>query len=267
MNSLGVTVLPGQAQNLFDCQHSVQYASYLFSTQDYLRAANEYERILFVCDSTSIRVNLLASYRLAGLYDRSFNQFRRLYPVSTSMPTFARHEYIKLLLLTKRYNQADSLLADRWLMAKESDVYAFKRSVLSNNWALASKQILLLDSTQLLYRSAYLQLLEQASRFSPKKAGLAGVLSAVIPGLGKVYAGDRKDAIVSLLFVGGLGFQAYRAFSRRGSGSVAGWLYASAGFGFYLGNIYGSVKAVRQYNQRRFTQFNNEARQLSFSDF
>lgn len=256
------------AQNIFDCQHSQRYADYLYTTQDYQRAANEYERILFSCDSLDVREALLRSYRLAGLYERAFRQLNRLFPLSNSLPAYARHEYIKLFLLTRQYNAIDSLIQRTdWLTPQEATMYALKKSMLTADWLLARQHLSRLDSSQLLNRNQYGQLINQASAFTPKKPLLAGALSALVPGLGKLYARDRKDAIVSILFVGGLAFQAYRAFHRRGPESLAGWLYAGVGFGFYLGNIYGSVKSARQYNQRYKTQFNNEAKRLSFSDF
>jgi hypothetical protein len=66
--------------------------------------------------------------------------------------------------------------------------------------------------------------------------------------MGKVYSGRWKDGLVSLLFVGATGFQAYRGFSQKGSESIYGWIMGSLSVGFYIGNIFGSVKAAKIYN-------------------
>ena len=84
-----------------------------------------------------------------------------------------------------------------------------------------------------------------------KSRFLAGSLSAIIPGMGKVYSGRWKDGIISLLFVAGTGYQAYRAFNDKGIESVYGWIMGSLSLGFYIGNIYGSAKAARLYNTKQ----------------
>lgn len=254
-------------QNLFDCEHSRSYADYLFSVQDYERASNEYERILYSCDTASIRHLLLKSYRLSGRYPQAFRQLNRLYPQVGGAPDFARQEYLKLTMLTARYSQVDSLLKTNFVSPTDTRIFQLKNQVLTNRWSEATQQLATLDSNQLINRSEYGALLEKAQQFRPKKPWVAGALSTVIPGLGKVYARDRKDGIISFIFIGSLAYQAYRAFNRRGSDSVAGWIFTGAGIGFHLGNIYGSVKSARQYNQRQLQQLNHEAKRLSFSDF
>ena len=44
--------------------------------------------------------------------------------------------------------------------------------------------------------------------------------------------------------------RAYDGYSDKGTRSVKGWIYGTIGTIFYLGNIYGSVVAVRIQNER-----------------
>src|SRR5690606_34905714 len=84
-----------------------------------------------------------------------------------------------------------------------------------------------------------------------KSPAVAGIMSAVIPGSGRVYARDYKDGLISLLFIGGTAFQSYRRFHDKGIKSVGGWIYGGISFGFYVANIYGSVQSAKIFNAKQ----------------
>jgi len=88
----------------------------------------------------------------------------------------------------------------------------------------------------------------QASRLPLKSPALALGMSVFVPGSGKIYAGQWKDGLFSLLFTGLSAWQAYRGFHKDGVSSFYGWLYSGISLGFYAGNLYGSYKAVSRYN-------------------
>jgi len=92
---------------------------------------------------------------------------------------------------------------------------------------------------------------------SKKSPIIAGMMSAVIPTLGRHYARDHKDAVFSFIFMASTGFQAYRRFKSNGIGSPSGWAYAAVFGGFYTGNIYGSVKAAQRYNRLKYKTIYN----------
>jgi TM2 domain-containing membrane protein YozV len=79
---------------------------------------------------------------------------------------------------------------------------------------------------------------------------LAGTLSAIIPGTGRIYAGRLTDGLYSLLVIGTTGWQAYEGFQDDGVRSTRGWIYGAVCGFFYLGNVYGSVVAVKIHNDR-----------------
>jgi TM2 domain-containing membrane protein YozV len=78
---------------------------------------------------------------------------------------------------------------------------------------------------------------------------LAGALSAVVPGLGRVYIGRWQDGLISFLLVGLSAVLSAQGFYDEGSHSVRGWIVGSAGALLYVGNVYGS--AVGAVVQRR----------------
>ena len=74
-------------------------------------------------------------------------------------------------------------------------------------------------------------------------------LSAVIPGLGRVYLGRWPDGLLSFLLVGTTGALAAQGFYQEGRGSVRGWILGGVAALLYAGNVYGS--AVGAVVQRR----------------
>ena len=80
--------------------------------------------------------------------------------------------------------------------------------------------------------------------YKPKSPWLAGVMSAVIPGSGKIYAGDLRSGISTLMIVGALGGIAAESWIKLG-GRDWRTIALSSVFGlFYIGNIYGSALSV-----------------------
>ncbi len=82
----------------------------------------------------------------------------------------------------------------------------------------------------------------------PRSPFVGGLLSAAVPGLGRVYAGKTGEGIISFLYIAALGFTTYDFY--RGGGSRNPFFIASASVTgiFYLGNIAGSSTAVRRAN-------------------
>lgn len=85
----------------------------------------------------------------------------------------------------------------------------------------------------------------------PRSPMLGGVLSAIVPGAGRIYAGRTADGLLSMVAVTLTGWQAYRGFRRDGSESIRGWIFGSIGAFMYVGNVYGSVVSVKLRNETR----------------
>ncbi|OIN56163.1 tetratricopeptide repeat protein [Arsenicibacter rosenii] len=87
----------------------------------------------------------------------------------------------------------------------------------------------------------YRKQLQSARRRSPVVAGL---YSALVPGLGKVYAGKTKQGIASFLPVLTLGLLTYEGLRKDGPLSARFIGFGSLFTVFYVGNIWGSVLSV-----------------------
>ena len=77
---------------------------------------------------------------------------------------------------------------------------------------------------------------------------VAGVASAIVPGLGKIYAGNLGEGVASFLMVGI--FAGLTAESWVKAGTPNNWrtiTYGTIGSLLYIGNIFGSVASVKIY--------------------
>jgi hypothetical protein len=96
------------------------------------------------------------------------------------------------------------------------------------------------------------------STHKKKSPFLAGVYSAVIPGLGKVYAGKSKQGIGSFLPIAGLGLLAYEAYHKDGLNSARFITFGSLFSVFYLANIWGSSVAVKVTTNEFYNKYDNK---------
>jgi len=87
-----------------------------------------------------------------------------------------------------------------------------------------------------------------------KSSTVAGIMSAIIPGSGKIYVGEVSDGIVAFLVTGIFVFLAYDNF--QANHTTRAWIFTGAGALFYGGNIYGSVAAAQVHNAKITFEFN-----------
>ena len=101
------------------------------------------------------------------------------------------------------------------------------------------------ESLQKAYRSLQAQ--------KQKSPAVAAVLSAVVPGLGRVYAGKAKQGIASFLPIALLALQTQENVRKRGWKNPFTIFYSGLFTVFYVGNIWGSAFSVKikkdEFNQ------------------
>jgi hypothetical protein len=257
------------AQDLYDPEHSQKYAEYLFSSQQHELAAEEYERLVFFDNrNTGFKLNLIKSYRLSGNLSSGIRRIYSFYGHSPdSMPRLLAAEYLKMQLL--------------------SDSLPLVKIFLNGNTRLSPGNIAIFQSCNMLLTGEYpqarifvnktaesnpafpgdiIKLADKASNMKLKSPILAAGFSAIIPGTGKFYTRNWSDGILSLLFVAGNAWQAYRGFNEHGIKSGYGWAFASLSASFYIGNIFGSAKAASRYNKNRKNEIDNQVFEIVRSD-
>ncbi|MDO5442409.1 MAG: hypothetical protein Q4G10_01935 [Bacteroidia bacterium] len=76
----------------------------------------------------------------------------------------------------------------------------------------------------------------------------AAALSAVIPGSGKIYAGELGEGIASLVVIGSMAAITAENWVKNGPANWKTLLFGTIGAAFYIGNIYGSYVSVSIHN-------------------
>lgn len=95
---------------------------------------------------------------------------------------------------------------------------------------------------------------------------LATSLSTVVPGLGELYIGRKKSFVATLITNLAYGFQSYESIKRFGiqnSLSVINLSFLSV---FYLANIYGTYRDVKQVKRETKKQFLINASDYYYTD-
>lgn len=85
---------------------------------------------------------------------------------------------------------------------------------------------------------------EQAAHRS-KSPLLAGVMSGIIPGSGKIYAGKTGEGIASMIATTGFGLIAWENYRKLGIGHAKTIFFGCIFAANYVSNIYGSVISVK----------------------
>lgn len=87
----------------------------------------------------------------------------------------------------------------------------------------------------------------RASDFNPKSPLLAGTLSTIIPGAGKMYTGKIGEGVTALLGTAILGVITYENYKKAGISNYKTITFGSLFGIFYISNIYGSIISVKVY--------------------
>lgn len=232
------------SQDLFSDNNTYKYANYLYDNFEYALAEPEYQRLFLTNTSDSLAASryFICNYKLED-YSKNARIYEKYMVHSQDHFQLVDEVYMKSLILLND-ERVDSLLIT--IQTPNSTYNTLSHYMLNAEWQKANN--ILENNDECLSCVLYQPLLDQHGNNKYKKPGVAVALSAVIPGAGKAYAGYWKDALFSFVFVSLSAWQSYRGFEQKGASSVYGWLYGGMGLGFYIGNVFGSAKAVNKYN-------------------
>lgn len=222
-------------------------------------AAEEYERLLFYDpENIAFLKQILSCYTKLG---RNDNLESRLNLLDTKDKSVAL-SYYDLLIQTGKGKELVSLYDKQKNLFTEVErkELEFKIAVSRSDWK-SSRAIYELGGLE-----SYETIVSKIENTKFKSPAQAAFLSAIVPGLGRIYAKDAKDGIISLVFVGTFGYQAYRRFNQKGIKSVGGWIYGGVALGFYISNIYGSYQSAKYYNKKRNEEIHSFSLPLLLSD-
>jgi hypothetical protein len=244
--------LPASSQNLYDTEHSRSFSEYLMQSGQYRLASVELERLCFMDpENDSIRIQLIQSYLLQNDYPKSIQRMQQMRNERPQALSWLDPTLSWALLRNANYTAYDQFQSQQSTLSTQARNYYQAWSLLLQH--KTQESIMLTKNWTVQGREAELMALQQrALQIRRKSPFVAAGLSALLPGSGKWYAGEPKDAAIGFVTIGIMAFQAYRGFKKDGASSVYGWISASLGAGFYFGNIYGSARSARRYNQRQW---------------
>lgn len=245
------------SQDLFDYWHSIQFADYLYQSQQFEKASAELERLQFLFpENDTLCLKISKSYFGNKEYKKAYSVIDNRFLKKNEIPAFIEKQYFSSALFIGDKFPFDSLINARTLKSHEEKLAyqlsnaLFKADENSYNSLLKTLPDTITITANSLLRDYYKTFGTQI-HLPNKSPALAGTLSAIVPGAGRLYVGRYADALFSFIIIGTSSYQGYRGFHKSGIKSVYGWVFSAIGFGFYSGNIYGSVKAAKQYNKKQ----------------
>lgn len=172
------------------------------------------------------------------------------YSAEGLQPVRLNTEFFSYALGSHNYQDAANLLFADGLF-QPSDTLDYLQGVVSydiHDFALAAECFSRIPESSPYYGNAseFLDVWTSTpvTDYKARSPFLAATMSAVIPGAGKIYAGDLRSGVSTFLIVGALGGMVAESWSKYG---IQDWrtITLSSIFGlFYIGNIYGSAISV-----------------------
>ena len=252
------------------------FADSLFQEGDYLNAAHEYKRLLFLHPDAPridfIAFRIAASYQNAGKLENAIGAYQLLietYPKSILVER-ARNNIAQCHVLSGDSEQGLASLK-RFLAEHKGSSLAprvqFTIGMLlmdKGEWAQASRAWRDVYSTY--PESSFAKVSDRLARtiknadtLPHRSPMVAGVLSALIPGSGQVYSGRTVDGLYTFVGMAVLGSASfYYADQERYEVAIP---VGVLGLFFYGNGIYRSIQSAQVFNAQHHAQFRNRLQQ------
>lgn len=119
--------------------------------------------------------------------------------------------------------------------------------MLQGNWTKAKEQLQQVNpnAATINQQAAVLsQICRDQETHRTKSPLLAGIMSAIIPGSGKIYAGKTGEGIAAMIATTGFGLIAWENYRKLGISNIKTIFFSGIFAANYVSNIYGSVISV-----------------------
>jgi len=259
-------------QDFYGADNIRRFADYLKVQGDFLRAASEYDRLQFLVrfseGSDSALFNAGLCYLRGGNIIQAYDRLRQLRDSNIRSPLLpaAKYYLARATYDLDNWGEVVEMLGDDEICADTTTIALGARNVLClslarlGNWVQAEsaacgwhgKAETDADKDELCLTVLRGRNLKYKSKLK------AAILSTIVPGLGKFYAGRKADGIFAFITIGSSAWQSIRGFHEDGNRSVKGWIFGVLAAGFHIGNIYGATVSVEVNNNKIRRNYFNE---------
>jgi hypothetical protein len=235
-------------EDIFSYENSTRYAQHLFDQGRYADALNEYKRLSFFHPLTEHDLQLSLRSSLCG--ERYYEGLALYTDFTKSQSPSDSLDYLfkDLLLLSSQFDVYQRLFVDAGKNDLNHDLSAV---ALQGDWKAYTSLIDQAQANGLEVANYHLNLREEYDATHFKSPFLAAGFSTIVPGLGKIYTGEWKDGLFSMIALSVVGWQSYRLFNKQGTNSILPWAGAAVGGVFYFSNIFGSARSAINVNHRK----------------
>lgn len=242
-----------QQQNDSVILNELGFVNHLIDLQDYKASIH----ILKDINSQSAIINDSCNYLLAWSYYNSKGMDSASYyfsKINTSNSNYNKSVFLSSFCKTtlKDYNTAKTQLSEINLHDKNLNEL---RSLQLGGISLLERDISSFDSLSSSFTYNYYPLVEceqnlntyaqEIRDFKPRSMFVAGALSSVIPGMGKVYMGKYGEGAAAFLMVSIMGIVTYENYRADGLLDPKTILFGGMFATYYIGNIWGSSIGVK----------------------
>jgi tetratricopeptide (TPR) repeat protein len=247
-------LLQGAAQSTL----TLPYADHLFQRGEYYRAISVYDQYLFLDarnreDTSYCAIQIMKCYFLGQEYKDAVG-FGESYLTSLGVNESTRNElsrYVGLSYLKMGYPKSAMLYFNGTegiprlrLLNGICNLYLYEWDKADEQFTHAVNTI---DSMTSASGEDLSRIALNGKKLSRRSPVVAGVLSTLLPGAGYAYTGNYQTGFFSLALNALLLGSAYEL--HRHNLKFSGTFFFLIGFGWYIGNIYGSYTSAVKYNE------------------
>lgn len=241
----------------FSLENRLKFSNYLFYSGDYIRAIDELNEVDPTKSNDSLQFKIGLSLQQINRLGEATVTFRDLMQ-SQSLRDEASFEYARTIYLS---GQISRLASFESLEPLSNSIHRrdVEKLIQLDKLQSAENKIDSASFFKPFDKNESIELMKFYQRkinLDDKNPTLAAVMSAIIPGLGKIYTENYGDGITALLFTGVLTFLSIDNFNA--GHDFRGWLFAGLAGYFYAGNIYGSAVSANVYNDNLRISFDSD---------
>lgn len=230
-----------------------KFADHLFCGGDYLRAIEQYELLDDQLHEDTIQFKIMLGYSRLDLFQYSNEIFESVSVSSKYYPD----AYLITLKNNLLFDPKPLVFNDKLSFDNEYSERIFKLIGISklydDDFSLTKEEFIRPFNEG---EEKTISMFYDLKKNPPyKSTALAGVMSAIIPGSGKMYVGEWGDGITALIVTSLFAFLAYDNF--QADHTTRAWIFTGLGAFFYAGNIYGSIAAAQIFNASVDFEFRN----------